>query len=224
MSAASNPTIASSPLCECLARESGGDGAGDIGTTAVPLIRVPLALALHSLDLAKLAGSHSRSAPLCPRFDSRRAVEQLRACGVLETIRISAAGYPSRYPLLQQHPGCSSPPPATAPLTPSVPHRWTYQEFLERYRALVSREELRGTSEKQICSLALERLLQVRVLLRTCCCGIRVSFADASLHVWVLSGVQKWMKWGGTRPSGRLDGEISGMRSIARGGTWLGCT
>ncbi|XP_075300225.1 unconventional myosin-Vb-like [Opisthocomus hoazin] len=66
-------------------------------------------------------------------FDSRRAVEQLRACGVLETIRISAAGYPSR---------------------------WTYQEFLERYRALVSREELRGTSEKQICSLALERLLQ----------------------------------------------------------------
>ncbi|XP_063214481.1 unconventional myosin-Vb-like [Chroicocephalus ridibundus] len=66
-------------------------------------------------------------------FDSRRAVEQLRACGVLETIRISASGYPSR---------------------------WTYQDFLERYRALVSREELRGADEKQICSLALERLLQ----------------------------------------------------------------
>ncbi|KAM9369032.1 unconventional myosin-Vb-like [Phaethornis superciliosus] len=66
-------------------------------------------------------------------FDSRRAVEQLRACGVLETIRISASGYPSR---------------------------WTYQEFLERYRVLLSREELMGTDEKQICSLALERLLQ----------------------------------------------------------------
>ncbi|XP_074421498.1 unconventional myosin-Vb-like isoform X1 [Larus michahellis] len=66
-------------------------------------------------------------------FDSRRAVEQLRACGVLETIRISASGYPSR---------------------------WTYQDFLERYRALVSKEELRGADEKQICSLALERLLQ----------------------------------------------------------------
>ncbi|NXW59659.1 MYO5B protein, partial [Eurystomus gularis] len=66
-------------------------------------------------------------------FDSRRAVEQLRACGVLETIRISASGYPSR---------------------------WTYQEFLERYRVLVSREELMGTNQKQICSLALERLLQ----------------------------------------------------------------
>ncbi|KFP42881.1 Unconventional myosin-Vb, partial [Chlamydotis macqueenii] len=66
-------------------------------------------------------------------FNSRRVVEQLRACGVLETIRISASGYPSR---------------------------WTYQEFLERYRALLSREELMGADEKQICSLALERLLQ----------------------------------------------------------------
>ncbi|XP_042650207.1 unconventional myosin-Va-like [Tyto alba] len=66
-------------------------------------------------------------------FDSRRAVEQLRACGVLETIRISASGYPSR---------------------------WTYQEFLERYRALVNREELMAADEKQICSLFLERLLQ----------------------------------------------------------------
>lgn len=33
------------------------------------------------------------------RFDSSRAVQQLRACGVLETIRISAAGYPSRWVL-----------------------------------------------------------------------------------------------------------------------------
>ena len=31
------------------------------------------------------------------RFDPKRAVEQLRACGVLETIRISAAGFPSRF-------------------------------------------------------------------------------------------------------------------------------
>ncbi len=29
-------------------------------------------------------------------FDPHRAVQQLRACGVLETIRISAAGFPSR--------------------------------------------------------------------------------------------------------------------------------
>lgn len=31
-----------------------------------------------------------------PSFDEKRAVQQLRACGVLETIRISAAGFPSR--------------------------------------------------------------------------------------------------------------------------------
>ncbi|CAG5864870.1 unnamed protein product [Menidia menidia] len=43
-------------------------------------------------------------------FDPKRTVQQLRACGVLETIRISAAGYPSR---------------------------WTYEEFFSRYRVLV---------------------------------------------------------------------------------------
>ena len=37
------------------------------------------------------------------RFDPKRAVEQLRACGVLETIRISAAGYPSRLVLSVIH-------------------------------------------------------------------------------------------------------------------------
>lgn len=30
------------------------------------------------------------------QLDMPRCVQQLRACGVLETIRISAAGYPSR--------------------------------------------------------------------------------------------------------------------------------
>lgn len=34
------------------------------------------------------------------RFDSKRIVQQLRACGVLETIRISAQSYPSRYIVL----------------------------------------------------------------------------------------------------------------------------
>lgn len=36
------------------------------------------------------------------RFDPKRAVQQLRACGVLETIRISAAGFPSRYAALRR--------------------------------------------------------------------------------------------------------------------------
>lgn len=42
-------------------------------------------------------------------FNNIRAVQQLRACGVLETIRISSNGYPSR---------------------------WSYQDFANRYRVL----------------------------------------------------------------------------------------
>ncbi|XP_074834028.1 unconventional myosin-Va-like [Carettochelys insculpta] len=68
-------------------------------------------------------------------FDARRAVEQLRACGVLETIQISASGYPSR---------------------------WTYEEFFSRYRALLRPEELSGSKEKQTCQLVLQRLLKDR--------------------------------------------------------------
>lgn len=43
------------------------------------------------------------------QFNNIRAVQQLRACGVLETIRISSNGYPSR---------------------------WSYQDFANRYRVL----------------------------------------------------------------------------------------
>uniref|UniRef100_A0A0K8SQI6 Unconventional myosin-Va n=2 Tax=Lygus hesperus TaxID=30085 RepID=A0A0K8SQI6_LYGHE len=58
-------------------------------------------------------------------YNPGRAVQQLRACGVLETIRISAAGFPSR---------------------------WQYSDFLKRYRALtcskdIHREDLRLTCE-----------------------------------------------------------------------------
>jgi myosin-5 len=61
-------------------------------------------------------------------FDPLRAQQQLRACGVLETIRISAAGYPSR---------------------------WAYRDFLDRYRVLIMTEEIdrkdpRGTAERVI--------------------------------------------------------------------------
>ena len=65
------------------------------------------------------------------KFEPKRAVEQLRACGVLETVRISAAGYPSR---------------------------WTYMEFFQRYRMLVNshlinRKQLKETCEKILLTL-----------------------------------------------------------------------
>ncbi|KAM3875664.1 unconventional myosin-Va [Diretmus argenteus] len=63
-------------------------------------------------------------------FDPKRAVQQLRACGVLETIRISAAGYPSR---------------------------WTYEEFFSRYRVLLrgpqSQEQLQASCRRVLPEL-----------------------------------------------------------------------
>ncbi|XP_019488599.1 PREDICTED: unconventional myosin-Vb, partial [Hipposideros armiger] len=66
-------------------------------------------------------------------FDPKRAVQQLRACGVLETIRISAAGYPSR---------------------------WTYHDFFNRYRVLVKKRELANADKKAICKSVLENLIK----------------------------------------------------------------
>ncbi|KAF3854941.1 hypothetical protein F7725_022996 [Dissostichus mawsoni] len=57
-------------------------------------------------------------------YDSRRVVQQLRACGVLETIRISAQSYPSR---------------------------WTYIEFYSRYSILMSHQEGDLSDKKQTC-------------------------------------------------------------------------
>ncbi|KAL1247231.1 hypothetical protein QQF64_022607 [Cirrhinus molitorella] len=65
-------------------------------------------------------------------MDPHRAVQQLRACGVLETIRISAAGFPSR---------------------------WTYQEFFSRYRVLMRQKEILS-DRKLTCQSVLERLVQ----------------------------------------------------------------
>uniref|UniRef100_A0A8C8SM34 Myosin VC n=1 Tax=Pelusios castaneus TaxID=367368 RepID=A0A8C8SM34_9SAUR len=66
-------------------------------------------------------------------FDSKRVVQQLRACGVLETIRISAQSYPSR---------------------------WTYIEFFSRYSILMMQHELSLSDKKEICKTVLKRLVQ----------------------------------------------------------------
>ncbi|KAM7392264.1 hypothetical protein PAMA_007401 [Pampus argenteus] len=66
-------------------------------------------------------------------FDSSRAVQQLRACGVLETIRISAAGYPSR---------------------------WTYPDFFNRYRVLMKKSDMMSADKKLVCKNLLETLVK----------------------------------------------------------------
>eukprot|EP00039_Didymoeca_costata_P008450 m.112323 g.112323 ORF g.112323 m.112323 type:complete len:1040 (+) comp14087_c0_seq1:319-3438(+) len=62
-------------------------------------------------------------------YDRIRCMEQLRACGVLETIRISAAGYPSR---------------------------WTYSDFLDRYKLLANFRKFSAADNKQACQHILE--------------------------------------------------------------------
>lgn len=69
-------------------------------------------------------------------FEPKRAVQQLRACGVLETIRISAAGYPSR---------------------------WTYPEFFHRYRVLAKGvKNLKRDAEnvRRTCEIILGQLIR----------------------------------------------------------------
>ncbi|XP_051866107.1 unconventional myosin-Vb isoform X2 [Pristis pectinata] len=66
-------------------------------------------------------------------FDPARAVQQLRACGVLETIRISAAGYPSR---------------------------WTYHEFFNRYRVLMRKKNIILNDKKETCRRLLDNVIK----------------------------------------------------------------
>lgn len=65
-------------------------------------------------------------------FDPNMVLSQLRACGVLETIRISCAGYPSR---------------------------WTFEEFADRYYALVSSNhwdpQVAKPDVRDLCSIIL---------------------------------------------------------------------
>lgn len=67
-------------------------------------------------------------------LEQEQVLSQLRACGVLETIRISCAGYPSR---------------------------WTFPEFAERYYMLVSSSEWHGDRDvKELCDLILQKTLK----------------------------------------------------------------
>ncbi|XP_048478545.1 unconventional myosin-Va [Plutella xylostella] len=67
------------------------------------------------------------------QFQPRRAAMQLRACGVLETIRISAAGFPSR---------------------------WLYQDFFSRYRLLGAHKDIDRSNMKATCTKILAKQIK----------------------------------------------------------------
>lgn len=97
------------------------------------------------------------------RFDEKRAVQQLRACGVLETIRISAAGFPSRW--AWQFSNIRDPVGETLTSLNKLMwvslRRWTYQEFFSRYRVLMKQKDVLS-DRKQTCKNVLEKLIVVR--------------------------------------------------------------
>ncbi|XP_044738776.1 unconventional myosin-Va isoform X2 [Chrysoperla carnea] len=62
-------------------------------------------------------------------YNPQRAVQQLRACGVLETVRISAAGFPSR---------------------------WFYDGFFNRYRVLCRFKDINRFDMKKTCERILQ--------------------------------------------------------------------
>ncbi len=67
------------------------------------------------------------------KFDSLMVLSQLRACGVLETIRISCVGFPTR---------------------------WTYEEFASRYYMLIPSSEWVPTDINEFCSRVLTSTIE----------------------------------------------------------------
>lgn len=65
-------------------------------------------------------------------WDPPKIVQQLRACGVLETVRISAAGFPSR---------------------------WAYDDFYDRYRLLCKRVQLVDWNSRATCEIILKNCI-----------------------------------------------------------------
>ena len=75
---------------------------------------------------------NDRKAPF--EFNPQRTIQQLRACGVLETVRISAAGYPSR---------------------------WSYPEFFNRYRMLLKFKDINRKKPQATIKLLLTTFIKV---------------------------------------------------------------
>ena len=112
-------------------------------------------------------------------FEPKRAIQQLRACGVLETIRISAAGYPSRYieklstnnyaicyrftnELVKICLLSSSLLYKEKEYMKCVPCRWTYAEFFQRYRVLAKSKDINRKNMRKTCENILIKLIEVR--------------------------------------------------------------
>ncbi|KNE68519.1 hypothetical protein AMAG_12690 [Allomyces macrogynus ATCC 38327] len=88
---------------------------------------------IASTEVSYIRCIKSNSAKLPFQFEPQLVLAQLRACGVLETIRISTAGYPGR---------------------------WTFSEFADRYYMLVPSTEWHGFKDiRALCTTLLNRTI-----------------------------------------------------------------
>ena len=134
-------------------------------------------------------------------YDRVRCAEQVRACGVLETIKISAAGFPSR---------------------------WSYSDFLDRYSILTNSSEIQGVPAKDACEHILAGLITETEMFQF---GLTKIFFRAGqiAHLEVLRDerlgmaavkIQKCFKgWRTRRAYTRLRSSVMSMQCHIRG--WL---
>nr|AAN75148.1 MYO2 [Cryptococcus neoformans var. grubii] len=109
-------------------------------------------------------------------LDSIQVLAQLRACGVLETIRISCAGYPSR---------------------------WEFNQFAQRYLIMLHSQEWRPDMDvKQLCSAILTKVLDdenqyqlglTKIFFRPGVLALLESLRSAKQHELV-STIQKYIR------------------------------
>jgi len=102
------------------------------------------------------------------QFEESRALQQLRACGVLETVRIQASGFPTR---------------------------WTYVDFAKRYRVLcksteIKRQDLKATSigilERNIQDASTYKLGTTKIFFRSGVLAFLEKLRSAKLHSCIL--------------------------------------
>lgn len=121
-----------------LKRTMGGGGVGG-GTTKKPTLGsifkhslIALMETIDSTNAHYIRCIKPNEAKRAWEFDPPMVLGQLRACGVLETIKISAAGYPTR---------------------------WTFEDFAERYYMLVNSSHWKN-EVKAICSSILSNTIK----------------------------------------------------------------
>ncbi|MBW0477882.1 hypothetical protein O181_017597 [Austropuccinia psidii MF-1] len=127
ISTAASPRINSGPPKRQIGGVAGGPGGTNKKPTLGSIFKQSLIALMETIDSTNahyIRCIKPNEAKRAWEFDPPMVLGQLRACGVLETIKISAAGYPTR---------------------------WTFEDFAERYYMLVDSSQWQK-DVKEVCS------------------------------------------------------------------------